>query len=54
MMIEIAGHVAGDPGRVLFAVAELIPDARPLAVRVPGAFALIGCRRGAPEKFFSH
>ena len=41
MMIEVAGYIAGNPGRVLLAVAELIPDARAFAFRIPGAFALV-------------
>ena len=45
---QVAGHIAGNPGRVLFTVAKLIPDARSLAVRIPSPFTLVSRGRGTP------
>ena len=54
-VINIAGNIAGIaeanvPGGGV--VAEIVPDARALAVFVPGAFALIGGAGNAPEEVF--
>ena len=53
-MVDIAGDiacvaVADMPGGI---VAEVVPDARPFTVFIPGAFTLIGGAGDAPQKLF--
>ena len=53
-MVDIAGDIAcvaaaDMPGGI---VAEVVPDARPFTVFIPGAFTLIGGAGDAPQKLF--